>query len=54
MPNVATSIEAVKWEAKAIALAGSDKTVKPMDMAEANSCLRLYKAGKPFREALKK
>jgi hypothetical protein len=42
------------WEAKAIEMATTDKSVTDKERAEARSRLELYKQGKPYREELKK
>ena len=46
--------QAKEWEAKAIALATTDKSATEKDKAKAAARLELYKQGKPYREAPKK
>ena len=42
------------WEAKAIEMATTDKSVTDKERAELSSRLELYKQGKPYREEPKK
>ena len=44
---------ATEWQAKAIALTTADKSVTDKKKQELNSCLELYKQGKPYRQELK-
>ena len=46
--------KAKEWQAKAIEMAGKDKTAKAKDIGEARSRLEIYKQGKPYREDPKK
>ena len=46
--------KALEWQAKAIELAATDKSVKDEDKAKARSRLELYKQNKPYREELKR